>query len=217
MDVSQILVDFMKNKQIIIIFFVIVAVFLSVFFYNKNKTKIYYPTSGENIIFLGDSLVEGIGSSKDNDMVSVLSKRLNIDIINAGVKGDTTAKALDRLQADVLDKNPKVVLILLGGNDALRKIPIENTRKNLENIILQIKKTGATVILIGVKGSLLGNVYDDMFSELASELQVNYIDNIYKGFFFDSRYKYDSIHPNDAGYLKMVDRIEPVLRQVLDL
>ncbi len=207
----------MKNPQIIIIFFVVVAAFLAVFFYNKNKTKIYYPTGGENIIFLGDSLVEGVGASEGSDIVSVLSKRLNIDIINAGVKGDTTAKALDRLQVDVLDKNPKVVLVLLGGNDVLRKMPIENTYQNLENIILQIKNTGATVILIGVKGSVLGDVYEKMFDELAVDFEVNYISNIYKGFFLDSRYKYDAIHPNDAGYLKMVDRIEPVLRQVLDL
>lgn len=203
----------MSTIKIIIGF--IVIIFVIAVIWRQRTPELYYPTSGETVIFFGDSLVEGIGATTGNDMVSLLSQSLGIEIINAGVSGDTTQMALTRLYDDVLIHDPRIVLIVLGGNDALRRIPQEQTKENLISIIAQIQETGAAVVLIGVKGSLLGDAYEDMFDEIASELPVNYIDNILKGIFLDSRLKADSIHPNDAGYALMAERIEPLLQKLL--
>ena len=85
------------------------------------------PTSGRTIVAFGDSLVEGRGATPGRDFVSLLARRLNTRIVNAGRSGDTTAAALARLDSDVLSRDPKVVIVLLGGNDYLRRVPTEQT------------------------------------------------------------------------------------------
>ena len=81
------------------------------------------PTNGQGIIVFGDSLVAGRGARAGQDFVSVLSRRLGTTIVNAGQSGDTTGAALARLERDVLALNPRIVVVLLGGNDYLRRIP----------------------------------------------------------------------------------------------
>ena len=88
-------------------------------------------SAGETIICFGDSLTEGVGASAGDDYPSVLSRQLGSPVINAGVRGDTTAAALERLADQVLNKNPRLVILLLGGNDFLRQRPRRETRQNL--------------------------------------------------------------------------------------
>ena len=90
------------------------------------------PTSGERIIAFGDSLVQGVGASPGHDIVSVLSRRLGVPIVNAGRSGDTTGAALTRLDSAVLSRNPRIVIVLLGGNDMLRRVPRATTFDNLD-------------------------------------------------------------------------------------
>src|SRR5206468_2546588 len=85
------------------------------------------PTAGQTIVAFGDSLVEGHGATPGHDFVSVLSRRLGVPIINAGRSGDTAEAALSRLEQAVLARNPRVVIVLLGGNDFLRRVPREET------------------------------------------------------------------------------------------
>ena len=90
------------------------------------------PTAGDQVIAFGDSLVRGVGASPGRDLVSVLSNRIDVPILNAGRSGDTTASALARLDEAVLTRRPRVVLVLVGGNDLLRRVPPEETIENLE-------------------------------------------------------------------------------------
>lgn len=173
------------------------------------------PTVGENIIAFGDSLVEGVGATYGNDFVSILSKRLNAPIINAGISGDTTETALLRLSNHVLSQNPKIVILLLGGNDALRRIPLENTFNTLSIIIDRIHAQGAAVLLIGVRGGILGDKYKSEFKKLANEKKVSFVSNILDDIFAHSDLMHDAIHPNDKGHLIMAERIEPILKKML--
>ena len=72
---------------------------------------------GENIICFGDSLTFGTGAPRAKSYPAQLAKMLGNPVINSGIPGDTTARALQRLDRDVLSKSPRIVLITLGGND----------------------------------------------------------------------------------------------------
>lgn len=185
-------------------------------FVDTGPKVVDYPEAGQNIIAFGDSLVVGYGASQGNDFVSILSNRVGHPIVNAGKNGDTTQTGLERLQKDVLSQNPRIVIVLLGGNDAMRRVPVEQTFNRIANIIDQIHQTGAAVILVGVRGSLFGDQYESEFEALAEAQQVNYIPNILSGIFGHPSLMFDAIHPNDEGNLLMTDRVEPVLRQLLE-
>jgi len=167
-------------------------------------------TSGSTVIAFGDSLVRGKGASPGQNWVSRLSERHNLTILNKGRNGDTTSAALARLERDVLSHDPRLVLVLLGGNDALRRVPHEETFRNLSEIIDRIHQVGAAVVLIGVRGGLLGDPYDEAFEDLALEKRTYFVPDILDGIFGDPQYLADRVHPNNLGHQRMADRITPI-------
>ena len=174
------------------------------------------PTAGQNIIAFGDSLVAGRGASAGRDFVSVLSDRLRVPIINAGRSGDTTETALARIDRDVLTRNPKVVLVLLGGNDFLRGVPRQQTVKNLATIVDRIRQRGSAIVLVGVSVGIFTDSYGDVYEEVARNASAGLVPDILAGVFGRSDLMSDPIHPNDRGYEIMADRLEPVLRDLLE-
>ena len=186
------------------------------YFFDTDPPVVDFPTAGQNIIAFGDSLVVGFGASSGNGFVAVLSNRLGHPIVNAGRNGDTTQTSLERLEQDVLSQDPRIVLLLLGGNDALRKVAVEETFDRLATMIDRIHQTGAAVVLVGVRGSLFGDRYEHAFEALAEAKQVNYVPDILRGIFGHPSLMADAIHPNNDGNLLMADRLESVLRELLD-
>ncbi len=117
-------------------------------FFSSPNIKNSNP-SGENIICFGDSLTYGTGASGGMDYPAQLSKMISKPIINAGVPGDTTESALERLEKDVLSRDPRIVLITLGGNDLKNNVPKEIAFNNLKTIIEhfgQIQAQGNQII-----------------------------------------------------------------------
>lgn len=186
------------------------------YFFDTEPPVVDFPTAGQNIIAFGDSLVVGFGASHGNGFVAILSNRLGRPIVNAGRNGDTTQTGLERLEQDVLSQDPRIVLLLLGGNDALRKVAVEETFDRLATMIDRIHQTGAAVVLVGVRGSLFGDRYEHAFEALAEAKQVNYVPDILRGIFGHPSLMGDAIHPNNDGNLLMADRLESVLRELLD-
>ncbi len=186
------------------------------YFIDTEPPVVDFPTAGQNIIAFGDSLVVGFGASPGNVFVSILPARLGHPFINAGRNGDTTQTGLERLERDVLSRDPRIVILLLGGNDTLRKVPVDETFDRLATIIDRIHQTGAAVILVGVRGSLLGDKYEDEFEALAEAKQTNYVPDILSGIFGHPSLMTDAIHPNNEGNVLMADRLEPVLRELLE-
>src|SRR3989344_718364 len=159
-----------------------------------------YPSGGTNIIGFGDSLVQGVGATDGNDFVSLLSKELGITIINKGRAGDTTETALARIEQDVLLYDPKAVLVLLGGNDFFKRIPKGEMLANLREIITRIQARGAVVVLLGVRGGLITDTYEEELKNLAKETGSAYVPNVLSGLLGNAKYMSDAIHPNDVGY-----------------
>ncbi len=174
-------------------------------------------SAGETIICFGDSLTEGVGAGSGQDYPTVLSRQLAAPVVNEGVRGDTTAQALERISDAVLSKNPRLVVILLGGNDFLRRVPLQDTRKNLGEIVRQVQAQGAMVVIAGIRLGLFTDEYADIFEETARQFGALYIPGVMKGILSDSALRSDAIHPNSAGYRlvaeRIAEKITPLLRE----
>ena len=173
------------------------------------------PRAAGTVIAFGDSLTEGTGASPGNDYPAILSRKFNIQIVNAGRAGDTTTVALDRLDRDVLAKDPRLVMVFLGGNDILRQIPKATTFENLRAILGKLQKKGAAVLLIGFEQGRPLDSYGRAFADLAKEKNVEFIPDILGGVYGHPELMSDELHPNDKGYAMIANRIEPVLRSML--
>ncbi|HSK28364.1 MAG TPA: arylesterase [Candidatus Limnocylindria bacterium] len=174
-------------------------------------------SSGETIICFGDSLTEGVGAGSGEAYPSALSRLIGFPVTNAGRRGDTTAQALARLPESVLNSNPRVVIVLLGGNDFLRQVPRRETRKNLEEIVRRVQAQGAMVVIAGMRLGLFTDEFSPIYEETAKKLGALYIPQVTKGILSDASLRSDPIHPNGPGYRLMAERIaakiKPLLRE----
>lgn len=203
-------------KKIIIIVLIISVAIFSYFIFFKKTSVTNYPSEGRNIVAFGDSLISGVGATKGNDLISDLSRDLGVDIINAGVSGNTTVDGLERLEKDVLDHNPKIVILLLGGNDYLKRIDKVTTFENLQKIVDAVHSKGSIVLLLGVRGGLLKDNYREDFDEFAKKNNVAYVPNVLDDILGDEKLMYDQVHPNDRGYKIIALRVRPVLKELLE-
>lgn len=172
------------------------------------------PAPTSPVVAFGDSLTFGTGTTGDNDYVAVLSQRVGVDIHNAGVPGQTTGSALNRLDAAVLARNPKIVIVLLGGNDLLDGVPVQTRLSNITNIVQRIRGSSAAVLLVGL-GKPPIDPFDGALPALASNTGSTYVPDILEGIFGVPSLMADFIHPNNAGHAIMADRLEPALRMAL--
>ncbi len=171
---------------------------------------------GETIICFGDSLTEGVGAASGEDYPSLLEQQLKRPIVNAGRRGDTAADGLARVEPEVLARNARLVIVLFGGNDFLRQVPLAETRKNLEEIVRRIQERGAMVVLVGLRLGLFTDEYSPIYEEIAGKHGALYIPQVLKGILSDPKLKSDSIHPNGAGYRIMAERILAQVKPLLE-
>lgn len=166
------------------------------------------------ILAFGDSLVTGYGAETDGGFVTHVSRSLGVPITNQGRNGDTTASAQTRLET-VLTFNPDITIILLGGNDALRQVPVSDVEENLTETIKAFTNSGSHVILLGVLGGIgFSDPYESMFGRLAELPEVVYVPNILSGIITNRSLMSDAIHPNEEGYRRIAERVAPILEGV---
>jgi len=171
-------------------------------------------SSNDAIVCLGDSLTEGVGANPGEDYPTVLSRELAFPVVNLGRRGDTTAQALERLP-DLLARNPRLVIVLLGGNDFLRQVPRAETRKNLSEVVRRIQDHGAMVAIAGMRLGILTDEFGPIYQETAEQLGAFYMPQVMQGILTDPQLKSDPIHPNAAGYRLMAQRIAAKLKPLL--
>jgi len=162
---------------------------------------------GANVIAFGDSLTAGYGAQPGEDYPSRLSTLIAQPVINAGVSGDTTQSALARLDADVLAKDPRIVIVGLGGNDFLNSIPIAATETNLRTIAQKIEGAGAMVVLLGFRFPSFTADYEAMYERVAKDEHCLLVPRITRNILNDPTLKSDAIHPNARGYQLMAERV----------
>jgi lysophospholipase L1-like esterase len=173
-------------------------------------------SKGENIICFGDSITQGTGASEGNDYPALLAQKLNMKVINAGVSGDTTRDALKRIEEDVLRHNPRMVIIEFCGNDFLQSIPIEETFDNLDKMAEMVQQKQAIAVLAEVAAGRFGDAYLYGFKQIAEKRHAMLIPHILQDVFSDPSLKSDWLHPNDAGYRIIADRIYKAIKPLLN-
>jgi acyl-CoA thioesterase-1 len=170
------------------------------------------PRIDGTILCFGDSLTYGTGASEGMDYPAQLSRMLGREVINAGVAGDTTARALKRLRDDVLVHSPDAVLITLGGNDLKNGIATKAAFANLKAIVESIQRSGAVVVIGGLSFPMRDRGYGKAYRDLADQTGAILIPDILDGIMGDRTLMSDPIHPNDAGYARMAERFYEALQ-----
>jgi acyl-CoA thioesterase I len=170
---------------------------------------------GSSVIAFGDSLTAGYGAQAGEDYPSKLSALIGTTVINAGVSGDTTESALARLENDVLSRNPRIVIVGLGGNDFLQGVPIATTERNLRSAVRAIHGAGAMVVILGFRFPTLGASYEKMYANVAGEERCLLIPDLLDGILSDPSLKSDEIHPNARGYQLMAERVAGPSRKLI--
>lgn len=182
---------------------------------SQEKSIKNLGSAGKNIICFGNSLTSGVGAQAGDDYPSLLAKQIDFPVINAGRAGDTTKDALTRIDRDVLNRDPKLVIVEFGGNDFLHSIPTEQTLNNLDLIVGKIQNAGAIVVLVEVKAGLIGDKYLAGFKKIAKQRGAVLIPDILKDISDNPDLKSDHIHPNEEGYKIMTSRILKTVKQIL--
>jgi acyl-CoA thioesterase-1 len=177
------------------------------------------------VVFLGDSLTAGLGLPADLAYPALLARALSADglavrVINAGVSGDTTAGGLRRLRW-LLAQHPAVVVVGLGGNDALRGQPVGEIERNLRSIVAQARQAGAQVLLLGMQippnyGPDYTAAFAAIYPRVARDLQVPLVPFLLAGVGGVAELNQaDGIHPTAAGQVKVAANVKPYLEQLL--
>ena len=173
------------------------------------------PTATGPWIAFGDSLTEGVGAASGNSYPAQLSQRLGIPIENLGVAGAKSSDGLSRLP-QIEELNPRVVLLCFGGNDVLQGVRRDEMISNVSVMIDRLQARGSFVVLVGVRGaSLVGDRNASAFKNLAKEKKVLFVSDILDDVLGTPNLMSDYVHPNDAGYAKIAERVEKALKPVL--
>jgi acyl-CoA thioesterase-1 len=187
----------------------------------------FQATSPKVILFYGDSLTAGYGLSPEEAFPALVEKKLNktdkkVKVVNAGLSGETSAGGLSRI--DWILRQPVDIFVLeLGGNDGLRGLPVDQTRKNLQGIIDKVKSKypNCKIVLAGMMvPPNMGKEYTEDFKrvypELASKNKATLIPFILDGVGGIERLNQaDGIHPNVEGHQIISNNITPVFEKLL--
>ena len=173
---------------------------------------------GSAVLALGDSLTYGYGANPTESYPARLAELTGWAITNGGVSGDTSAQALARLPELLREHTPHLVIISIGGNDFLRRLPENETRANIRAIIQACKAAGAETLLVGVPGvgvgAALGYPGDHpLYADLAKAENVPYYANGWSQILGKDAFKSDQIHPNAAGYAEFARGLTAYLKE----
>ena len=187
------------------------------------------PAAGHEIVVVGDSVSAEYGLARGTGWVALLGQRLAAEklpwtVANASISGDTTSGGLARLPTVLKQQHPSVVIIELGGNDALRGLPMSDTRKNLDGMAVLAAAAGARVLIAGMMvPPNFGRKYEadfaQMYVDVAAAHHAALVPFIFKGIVdkpdADDWFQADRIHPVAKAHPIILDNIWPQLKPLL--
>ena len=185
--------------------------------------------SGQRILVVGDSLSAEYGLARGTGWVALLQKQLDkekpgVVVINASISGDTTSGGRSRLPALLQRHRPSHVVIELGGNDALRGLPMAMTQDNLLAMTKQAQAAGAQVLLLGMQmppnyGPEMARQFEAAYAQVARSQKAALVPFFLKGVGDDAEplkwFQADRIHPNEAAQPRMLANVWPTLSKQL--
>jgi acyl-CoA thioesterase-1 len=179
-----------------------------------------------SIVVLGDSLSAEYGLPRDTGWVALLRKKLtqehfDYSVANSSISGDTTSGGLARLPAALNRIKPKLVIVELGANDALRGVPLSTTKANLRTIIEKSQAVNAKVLLVGMYvppnyGPDYSQKFHGVYEKLAQEKHVQLVPFLLAGIENKPEmFQADQIHPTPQAQPLLLNNVWPVLRPLL--
>ena len=191
---------------------------------------IAFPTASaaataQRIMVYGDSLSAAYGIDPKQGWVSLLQTRLRsegVTVVNSSVSGETSRGGLNRIKTDLARIKPDVVVLALGANDGLRGLPIAETRKNLQSMIIDIQAANATVVLIGIRippnyGIEYSRQFRDLYIDLARSNHVSPPPFLLEGIADRLElFQADRLHPNAEAQPAILANVLPVIRKALN-
>jgi len=190
---------------------------------------IHAATPAGTILIVGDSLSAEYGLRRGTGWVPLLEKTLAVEkmpakVVNASISGDTTSGGRSRLAALLKTHKPSIVVIELGGNDALRGLPLDMTEANLTAMTQAAKKAGAKVLLLGMMvppnyGGAYGATFAGLFNKVAKAEKVALVPFFLAGVAdmpdVAAQFQADRIHPNEQAQPKMLANVWPELKKLV--
>jgi acyl-CoA thioesterase-1 len=185
-----------------------------------------FGTEAPTVLVFGDSLSAGYGIEVDQSWATLLQTRLKEQgyehrVVNASISGDTTEGGAARIAQAIESFSPALIILELGGNDGLRGIPPSRMRDNLRTIIKTSTASGAAVVLLGIRippnyGQRYIEEFDDVFRQLAAELEVPWIEFFMEGVALNEELmQSDGIHPNAIAQPLLLDNAWPIINTAL--
>ena len=179
----------------------------------RDKKTAQPVPPGSTVLALGDSLTFGTGASTETSYPAVLAGLTGWNVVNAGVPGDTSAQALARLPALLAEHQPKLVIVSIGGNDFLRKLPESDTRAHVHAICKQSLDAGAQVLLVAVPratvAAALGQMTDHaLYAEVAEDLKIPLQREAWGEVLAQPDLRADAVHSNARGYAQFARSVQ---------
>lgn len=197
----------MKRKGLLLLF---IGLLLSCSSEPPKLTPL--PKNGV-ILALGDSLTEGVGAERSDAYPAILETLLKRRVVNAGVSGDTTKEGLNRLPALLIKYHPSLVIVSLGGNDLLRRVPDKEITKHLEKIITDCKTNKAQVVVLAPPKPNLSLSSPELYDKLAKKYHIVVNTSLLPGLLSTREFKSDHIHLNKAGYQRLAEGVAKILKE----
>jgi acyl-CoA hydrolase len=202
-------------------FYRLVSLLLAIFLLSacQGEKNAVIP-AGATVLVLGDSVSYGTGAGEGEDYPTLLAADTGWQVINAGIPGDTTAGGLERLPGLLEEHAPQMLLIELGGNDFLRRVPRDETAANLRAMLAQARERNIPAVLVGVPqpnlfGAALGSLSDDpLYEEIAEQEKIPLVPGILAEVLSENVFKADPIHPNAEGYRQVASKLAETLRDL---
>jgi acyl-CoA thioesterase-1 len=165
------------------------------------------------VLAFGDSLTFGTGASEDESYPAQLETLIGRQVVRAGVPGEVTAQALERLPAALDQHAPRLLLLCIGGNDFLRRLGNQQAERNVREMVKLATSRGIAVMLIGTPEPGFTVSPPAFYAGIATEFRVPYEEGIIGQVLKDASLKADPIHPNARGYRLIAERLAEQLRQ----
>jgi acyl-CoA thioesterase-1 len=180
----------------------------------------------QTILVLGDSISAGYGLAQGEGWVALLEQRLlreklDYNVVNASISGETTLGGRNRIADLLTEHHPAVLIVALGGNDGLRGNPLEETRRNLIAIVEAGRKSGAKVVVAGMRvppnyGAVYSRRFEGLFAEVARQQNVSLVPFLLQGFAEDrTMFQADGMHPAAIAQTRILDNVYHQLRSLL--
>ena len=165
------------------------------------------------VLAFGDSLTYGTGANENESYPAQLEGLIGRRVVRAGVPGEVTAQALERLPATLDEYSPRLVLLCIGGNDFLRRLGNAQAETNVRALVKLAKSRGIDVFLIGAPEPALLPSPPGFYATVAKDFRIPYEGDVITEVLKNTSLKSDPIHPNARGYRVIAERLAEKLKK----